>query len=156
MVGASRSMSNAELAELIDILTKLPRAKRRLRMGQNRITALARQLRLLTAIIKVSDCTWGQGVRAGHENTQGISINYTWWKSCDGCHPPKDSTVYIYNVLNPIDNTNEVPGGVEPQLLVNQPGGVVDCEVSRDWRFQARFQPPQYLAQARGTSADRS
>ena len=57
MVGASRSMSNAELAELIDILTKLPRAKRRLRMGQNRITALARQLRLLTAIIKVSDCT---------------------------------------------------------------------------------------------------
>ena len=45
------------------------------------------------------------------------------------------------------------------KLPVNQPGGegggsyrVVNYEVSCDWRFQ----PPQYLAKARGTSASRS
>ena len=145
MVGASRSMSNAELAELIDILTKLPRAraigcnryaslfcvgiqykiKRRLRMGQKRITALARQL---LQLLKSQIVLEAKGEGLGMKTHRALALHMM--KSCDGCHPPKDSTVY--NVLNPIDNTNEVPG-VEPQLLVNQPGGVVDCEVSRDW-----------------------
>lgn len=44
-------------------------------------------------------------------------------------------------------------GWATAKQLVNQPKrGVVNCEVSRDWRFQ----PRQYLAEARGTSASRN
>ena len=47
------------------------------------------------------------------------------------------------------DVADGVPGGI-----VNQPGGggVVKWEVCRDWGFQ----PPQYLAKARGASASRN